>query len=181
MNWDESLDASVGAHATVQPLLLCPPSPIFPRDRSRSFPGPPLVMHRPLLSAVVTLVLIAAAPGCANSSRSPSTPSGLAYTVVAEGTGPVATPGQHVSVHETVTFTDGRALYSTRGGSPVRFLLGGGQVIAGVDDVVAGMRAGERRVAVIPPRLSQRDSYPEGLSPDDSLHYDIELVGIEAP
>jgi FKBP-type peptidyl-prolyl cis-trans isomerase len=137
-------------------------------------------MNRLFPAVVVALVLVAAA-GCAGSSRPTSTPSGLAYTVTAEGTGPAATPGQYVFVHEAVTFTDGRALYSTRSGSPVRFLLGGEQVIAGVDELVTGMRVGERRVAVIPPRLSRRDSYPEGLSPDDSLHYDVELVEIEAP
>jgi FKBP-type peptidyl-prolyl cis-trans isomerase len=136
------------------------------------------MMNRLFPNIIVALGLIAAA-GCTSTSRSTSPPSGLAYTVVTEGTGPAATSGQYVSIHEAVTFTDGRALYSTRSGSPVRFLLGGGQVIAGVDELVTGMRVGERRTAVVPPALSHRDSYPEGVSPDDSLHYDVELVEIE--
>lgn len=134
--------------------------------------------HLPTLLVVVCLV---AAAGCSSASRPLATPSGPEYRVVAEGTGPAATPGQYVFIHEAVTFMDGRALYSTRSGSPVRFLLGGEQVIAGVDALVTGMRVGERRTAIIPPALSRRESYPEGLSPDDSLRYDVELVQIETP
>ncbi|MCA9756535.1 MAG: FKBP-type peptidyl-prolyl cis-trans isomerase [Candidatus Eisenbacteria bacterium] len=87
-------------------------------------------------------------------------------------------------VHETVTFPDGRLLFTTRddtgtGGRPVPFLLGGGQVIDGLDEGVTGMRVGERRRLVVPPSLSERISYPEGLSPADTLVYEVELVGIE--
>lgn len=135
-------------------------------------------MTRRLSALLVSLCLLGAA-GCASTST--VTPSGLPYTVISSGDGPTASPGQYVSIHEAVTFTDGRALYSTRSGPPVRFLLGGGQVIAGVEELVTGMRVGERRTAIIPPALSRRDRYPDGLSPDDSLHYDVEVVAIEAP
>ncbi len=86
-----------------------------------------------------------------------------------------------MSVHESVTFPDGRVFYSTRDmGQPIRFQLGAGQVIDGVDEGVTGMRIGERRQLVVPPNLSQRTAYPDGLSPDDILHYDIELIAIES-
>ncbi len=61
----------------------------------------------------------------------------------------------------------------------MRFLLGGKQVIDGVDEGVTGMKVGERRQMIVPPELSKRNTYPEGLSPKDTLHYDVELVGIE--
>lgn len=136
-------------------------------------------MQTTLSPALFVIAGLIAMAGCTSATRSDSTPSGLAYTVVAEGDGPTATSGQHVLIHETVTFMDGRLLISTRSGSPVRFLLGGGQAIEGVDELVTGMRVGERRTAVIPPALSRRTRYPNGLSPDDSLHYDIELIEIE--
>ena len=41
------------------------------------------------------------------------------------------------------------------------------------------MRVGERRRLVVPPSLSERISYPEGLTPADTLVYEVELVGIE--
>jgi len=109
-----------------------------------------------------------------------TTASGLVYSVVEEGDGVQARAGQYVSIHETTRFADGRVLYTTRDrGQPVRFLLGGKQVIDGVDEGVTGMRVGERRQLVVPPLLSRRSTYPEGLSPGDTLYYDVELVRIE--
>lgn len=134
--------------------------------------------------ACLVLLLVAPLvlwPGCARSQKAVTTPTGLVYTVVAQGSGPAARAGQQVLIHETTTFSDGRTLYSTRGGPPLRFLLGGEQVIDGVDEGVTGMRVGERRRMIVPPSLSRRGSYPEGLSPYDTLYYDVELVGIEGP
>lgn len=128
-------------------------------------------------AALSALLMVSA--GCGTSQRNITTPSGLTYTVLEEGTGPVARAGQHVMIHETTWFSDGRVFYTTRNGRPLRFLLGGGQVIEGVDEGVTGMRVGERRRIIVPPELSRRSSYPEGLSPNDTLHYEVELIGIE--
>ena len=133
-------------------------------------------MPRPSLCAVLVIV----ACGCARSGDAVRTPSGLVYTVVQPGSGPAAQAGQYVLIHETTTLPDGRVHYSTHtAGQPLRFLLGGSQVIDGVDEGVTGMRVGERRKLIVPPALSRRSTYPAGLSPDDTLYYDIELVGIE--
>jgi hypothetical protein len=83
---------------------------------------------------------------------------------------------------ETTYLPDGRIQFSTRAqGRPLRFLLGGRQVIDGVDEAVTGMRVGEQRRLVVAPHLSRRSSYPAGLSPNDTLHYELELVAIESP
>ena len=61
---------------------------------------------------------------------------------------------------------NGTVIYSTRvKNNPLNFLLGGNQVIAGVDEGVTGMRVGERRNSVVPPALSKRSSYPENTPP----------------
>lgn len=126
------------------------------------------------------LAMIIVLPLACAGLRSITTPSGLVYTVVEAGSGPTARSGQWVSIHETTSFADGRVHYTTRtGGKPIRFLLGGRQVIDGLDEGVTGMRVGERRRMVVPPELSRRSSYPDGLSPDDTLYYDVELVAIE--
>jgi FKBP-type peptidyl-prolyl cis-trans isomerase len=84
-----------------------------------------------------------------------------------------------VRIHETTTLADGTLIYTTRTkNNPVKFRLGGNQVIAGVDEGVTGMKAGERRTLVVPPSLSKRLSYPENTPPDATLYYDIELVEI---
>lgn len=107
------------------------------------------------------------------------TASGLVYQVTKKGKGPAATSGQRVSIHETTRLSNGRVLKSTHTqGKPLTFLLGGKQVIDGIDEAVTGMRVGERRTLVVPPRLSRRTSYSEGLKPEDTLNYQVELVHI---
>ena len=106
-----------------------------------------------------------------------TTKTGLRYQIVVPGNGPAAIPGQFVRIHETATLADGTLIYSTRTkNNPLKFLLGGNQVIAGVDEGVSGMRVGERRKLVVPPALSKRSV--SSIPPDATLYYDIELVEI---
>lgn len=108
-----------------------------------------------------------------------TTPSGLVYQVVNRGAGPAARPGQHVVIHETLTLADGTVVFSTRTkDQPVKFRLGGKQVIDGVDEGVTGMKVGERRKLIIPPVLSRRSVPSAGISPDATLYYEVELVEI---
>jgi FKBP-type peptidyl-prolyl cis-trans isomerase len=101
---------------------------------------------------------------------------------VAAGSGPAAQRGQSVRIHETTTLPDGTLIFSTRTqNKPLKFLVGGNQVIAGVDEAVIGMKVGERRKLIIPPSLSKRSSYPANIPPDSPLHYDVELVEIIGP
>ena len=118
---------------------------------------------------------------CVAPSRIVTTHTGLRYQTVAAGHGPAALPGQSVHIHETTTLADGTLIYSTRTkNQPLKFLLGGNQVIAGVDEGVTGMKVGERRKLIVPPSLSKRTSYPPNTPPDATLYYDIELVEILA-
>lgn len=125
---------------------------------------------------LLSTTLVSCAP---LASRVVSTPSGLSYRVVSRGAGPSARPGDYVTIHETTSFADGRIHFSTRGRAPIRFLLGGRQVIDGLDEGVTCMKAGERRTLTVPPHLSRRSAYPQGLDPDAVLHYDVTVVSIE--
>lgn len=108
-----------------------------------------------------------------------STPSGLKYLTILPGKGAAIAPGQFARIHETASLTDGTVLYSTRTkGVPLKFLPGGNQVIAGLDESVRGMKAGERRRLVVPPSLSQRTEYPANIPKNATLLYDVELVEI---
>lgn len=129
------------------------------------------------LAVISSLLIPLTAP--AQSGRMITTKSGLRYEVVAQGSGAPAKAGDHVRIHETTTLKDGTLVFSTRTkGTPLKFLLGGNQVIAGVDEGVTGMRAGERRKLIVPPSLSKRSSYPANTPPDAILYYEIELVEI---
>ena len=83
-----------------------------------------------------------------------------------EGDGPVARAGQTVSVHYVgVAFSTGEEFdASWNRGTPLRFQLGAGQVIAGWDQGLQGMRVGGRRMITIPPHLGYGDRGAGGVN-----------------
>lgn len=110
-----------------------------------------------------------------------TTASGLIYEVVSPGSGPVAKAGDTAMIHEVTTLGDGTVVTDTWSMNfPISFLLGGKQVIDGLDEAVTGMRVGERRKLIVPPSLSKRSSYPENglFGPSDTLYYDVILLKV---
>lgn len=104
---------------------------------------------------------------------------GLQYIEIEEGAGEVAQAGRTVSVHYTGWLTDGRKFDSSRDrGQPFQFNLGGGQVIRGWDQGVAGMRVGGRRRLVIPPELGYGSRGVGPIPPGATLLFNVELLGV---
>ena len=61
-----------------------------------------------------------------------------------------AKSGDTVRVHYTGTLDDGKEFDSSRGGEPLTFTLGEGNVIAGFDQAVSGMEVGDEKRVTIP-------------------------------
>jgi FKBP-type peptidyl-prolyl cis-trans isomerase FkpA len=111
----------------------------------------------------------------------------LQMTDITEGTGPMALAGKQVSVHYTGWLFDaaapeskGRKFDSSRDrGEPFEFNLGAGQVIAGWDRGVAGMRVGGHRRLTIPPEFGYGARGAGGvIPPNATLLFEVELLGV---
>jgi FKBP-type peptidyl-prolyl cis-trans isomerase len=109
-----------------------------------------------------------------------TTPSGLQYWDIVVGSGATAAPGNVVKVHYTGWLTTGEKFDSSRDrGQPFSFPLGGGQVIKGWDEGVAGMKVGGQRQLRIPPQLGYGASGAGGvIPPNATLIFDVELLDI---
>jgi peptidylprolyl isomerase len=59
--------------------------------------------------------------------------------------------GDTVKVHYTGTLSDGTVFDSSVNGDPLEFTVGAGQMIAGFDTAVLGMKVGETKKVTIPP------------------------------
>jgi peptidylprolyl isomerase len=106
-------------------------------------------------------------------------PKDLEITDVWEGDGKVAGPGDTVDVHYVgVAFSSGEEFdASWNRGEPLRFRLGVGQVIAGWDQGVQGMKVGGRRKLVIPPHLAYGErGAPGAIKPNETLIFVCDLV-----
>jgi peptidylprolyl isomerase len=63
---------------------------------------------------------------------------------------PQAKKGDTVKVHYTGKLVDGTVFDSSRGGEPLQFTIGEGQVIPGFEEAVTGMSPEESRTTEIP-------------------------------
>jgi peptidylprolyl isomerase len=123
---------------------------------------------------------LSAKPAIPAASGAP--PAELQKIDIAAGKGKAAEPGDTVSVqyvgNSWSTGTQFDASWD-RGSEPFTFPLGGGQVIPGWDQGVAGMKQGGRRVLVIPPDLAYGDQSPSpDIAPNETLIFVVDLKKI---
>jgi hypothetical protein len=101
--------------------------------------------------------------------------------VFAEGEGPPAARGDWLKVHYVVLLANGTELDSSHDGKPLSVKLGdSGDVIEGMHLGLDGMRVGERRRFVVPPKLGYRGRKMAGVPPDADLIFLVELVSVRS-
>ena len=155
---------------------------------------------RPTLPAA--LALLAAISACGGSTTEPGadpleityapglgidlaamtrTSSGLFYQDVTVGAGAEVRAGNVVRVTYSGWLPNGTLFDSrTDPGSPLEFLLGGGLVIRGWDEGVAGMRVGGVRTFVIPPSLGYGSRAVGPIPANSVLVFRVGMVGVRS-
>ena len=148
-------------------------------------------MRRFLASLLLTSLLAACADTGATASVPWATPDAKADTTTASGLGysvqvpapagaAKAAAGQKVTVKYAGWLTSGKLFDSSFAhGGTFSFTLGAGNVIKGWDDGVKGMAVCERRKLVVPGNLAYGPSGTDGIPPNATLIFDVELVSIQ--
>jgi peptidylprolyl isomerase len=140
-------------------------------------------MTRAIPAALAFALL--AAPLLAQEPGYKKTASGLQYKDERPGSGAEATAGSTARVHYTGwLYSDGKKGRkfdsSVDSGRPFSFRVGGGQVIKGWDEGVAGMKVGGLRTLIIPPELGYGERGAGGvIPPNATLMFDVELLGVQ--
>jgi FKBP-type peptidyl-prolyl cis-trans isomerase len=107
---------------------------------------------------------------------------GIQITDTVVGTGEEAVAGKTVVVNYTGKFTDGKVFDSSiPRGEPFAFQLGVGQVIAGWDEGVAGMKVGGKRILIISPEKGYGSTGAGGgaIPPNSTLVFEVELLDVQ--
>jgi FKBP-type peptidyl-prolyl cis-trans isomerase len=106
-----------------------------------------------------------------------STPSGLQYEVISQGSGRRPGPDDTVRVHYEGTLIDGTVFDSSyRRGQPLEFHLG--MVIAGWTEGLQLMNEGSTYRFVIPPDLAYGPGGAGPIPPNSTLVFRVELISI---
>ena len=145
---------------------------------------------------VPVAVVLAFAIGCSGGNNSdeeqlaPMADSGittLQKNDVKPGTGAEARKGQTVRVHYTGWLYDaskpeskGNKFDSSKDSNePFEFRLGGGEVITGWDEGVAGMKVGGTRILTIPPSMGYGRQGASGvIPPNATLLFEVDLLDV---
>lgn len=108
------------------------------------------------------------------------TESGIVVTDLVKPKGHGVALGQEVSVHYRAKLQTGVEFDSSYDqGAPIAFTAGLGQVPAGFDEGVLGMRLGGQREVIVPPMLAYGEAGIPGLVPPDAaITFYLELMAM---
>ncbi len=103
----------------------------------------------------------------------------ITSTEIQIGSGDEAASGMKVKVHYVGTLEDGTQFDSSREkNTPLELTIGKGDVIAGFDQGILGMKVGGIRKVVIPPSLGYGNEQMGNIPANSTLTFEIELLEI---
>jgi FKBP-type peptidyl-prolyl cis-trans isomerase FkpA len=127
-----------------------------------------------------------AAAGCGPSPTTPSTGAPFSQTDLRLGTGADAVPGKTLTANYTGWLYDstkpdqkGLQFETSTGSTPLTFTLGAGQVIAGLEQGMVGMKVGGARRVVIPSSLGYGGVRNGPIPAYTTIIFDVELLDVQ--
>jgi len=122
-----------------------------------------------------------------NNIKAEKTASGLYYTIQKPGSGPAIAKGQMVSMMYTGKTLDGKAFDSNvdtsvghHGTEPLKWPVGSGQMIPGVDEGAALLKKGAKATLYLPSPLAYGPQSPNpGIAPNSVLIFEVEVMDVK--
>ena len=113
-----------------------------------------------------------------NLAASTKTSDGLYYRDISIGTGALVVSGNTVNARYDGYISNG-TLFQSNQTTGVTFVLGVGQVIAGWDEGLVGMRVGGKRQLIIPPSLGYGAAGNEVVPGNAVTVFNVEVVSAQ--
>jgi len=123
-----------------------------------------------------------------NNIKATKTASGLYYTVSKPGAGAQITKGQQASIMYTGKTLEGKAFDSNvdtavghHGTDPLKFIVGMGQMIPGMDEGIALLKKGSKATLYLPSPLAYGAQSPSpNIGANAILIFDVDVVDVKA-
>lgn len=127
------------------------------------------------------VLVVLAVAGCDEGRTTWTTESGLEITEITQGDGSLPKKGDLLHVNYTASYIGGKQFDSQMDPeAPYRFRFKVDEVLPGLEEGVATMRPGGKRILVLPPKLAFGESGLPGTVPENTwVRMEVELRKIE--
>jgi len=174
--WDEAFTRLRGGDKAI---LTIPPDQAYGDTKMPGIPAGSWLVYD--VEVLEVFKSFAPAPFSTKGFETKTSQTGLSYTILAQGDGPLAEKGKTVEVHYTGFLENGDIFDSSvLRGQPISFRLGVGMVIPGWDEGIALLNAGGKALLSIPYELAYGESgRPPMIPPKARLIFNVELVSVK--
>jgi FKBP-type peptidyl-prolyl cis-trans isomerase len=136
-------------------------------------------VRRALFAVLAVAACTKDAPKPLNPQPPVTMPNGVVVHTLRPGDGDVAKKGDKITIHFVGTLLDGGVFDSSRArGEPMKFWVGEGQVVEGLDQALLGVREGELRTITVPAKLGYGMEAKPNIPANSTLVFEVELLDV---
>lgn len=133
--------------------------------------------------ALFVVLLLSACTKDAPKPLNPQLPftmeNGVVVRTLRAGDGDAAKKGDKITIHFVGRLLDGGVFDSSRErGEPMKFWVGEGQVVEGLDQALLGVREGELRTITVPAKLGYGMEAKPNIPANSTLVFEVELLDV---